>query len=159
MNWQNYKLPVEALRLLESAPKVTFAENVEQLIDLACGGPGSDSFEVAYDVPGHGRVIEAKVVRVRNGVSANYTDPYMRRRDPDCLIVGDDWPSDKPRFRDLYHTEFGVLRQQTFDWLSKQELACFFFTAGRPEMGIDALAIVPANAGFFALGLAMLQGI
>jgi hypothetical protein len=35
----------------------------------------------------------------------------------------------------------------------------FAFKAGHPGMGMDALAIVPANAGFFALGLAMLQGI
>jgi hypothetical protein len=104
-------------------------------------------------------VVEANVVRVRNGVSANYVDPYMRRRDPDCLVIGDDSPSDKPRFRDSFHEDFQGLRSQTFTWLATQPLACFFFTAGHPEMGIDALAIVPANAGFFALGLAMLQGL
>lgn len=159
MNWKHLTLPDDAMRLLESAPKVTFAESIEQLIDLACGGPGSNYFEVTYEVPGHGRVVEATVARVRNGVSANYLDPYMRRRDPDCLIIGDDSPSDKPRFRDSFQAEFGDLRSQTFDWLSQQELACFFFTAGQPDMGIDTLAIVPANAGFFALGLAMLQGL
>lgn len=159
MKWDHLILPIDARALLESAPKVTFAENINQLIDLACGGPESNSFEVAYDVPGHGRVVEAKVVRVRNGVSANYLDPYMRRRDPDCLVIGDDFPSDKPRFRDSFQMEFDGLRSQTFEWLSKQELACFFFTAGQPGMGIDALAIVPANAGFFALGLALLQGL
>jgi hypothetical protein len=159
MDWKHLKLPSDARRLLEAAPKVTFAESIDQLIDMACGGPGSDQFEVAYDVPGHGRVVEAQVVRVRNGVSANYLDPYMRRRDPDCLVIGDDSPSDKPRFRDSFNEEFHSLRGQTLEWLSKQELACFFFTAGQPDMGIDALAIVPANAGFFALGLAMLQGL
>lgn len=153
------KLPYDAERLLEAAPKVTFAENIDQLIDLACGGAGSNYFEVAYDIPGGGRVVEAKVSRVRNGVSANYVDPYMRRRDPDCLVVGDDLPSDKPRFRDTFNMEFDTLRNQTFEWLSKQELVCFYFTAGKPDMGIDCLAIVPANAGFFALGLAMLQGL
>ena len=158
-NWKNFKIPPDARRILELAPKVTFAENLDQLIDLACGGKDKNSFEVIYDIPGVGRVVEASVVRVRNGVSANYSDPYMRRRDPNCLIVGDDGPSDKPRFRDVYHTEFEDVREQTFDWLSKQELACFFFTAGLPEKGIDTLAIVPANAGFFALGLAMLQGL
>ncbi|RPI34944.1 MAG: DUF4914 family protein [Chloroflexota bacterium] len=159
MDWKLLKLPADASLLLTSAPSVTFAENIEQLIDIACGGPGSNSFEVAYDVPGYGRVVEAQVVRVRNGVSANYLDPYMRRRDPDCLVIGDDSPSDKPRFRDSFDTEFDSLRCQTFDWLSKQDLVCFFFTAGQPDMGIDALAIVPANASFFALGLAMLQGL
>lgn len=159
MDWKHLKLPVDARRLLESAPSVTFAESIDQLIDMACGGPDSDRFEVAYDIPGHGRVVEAKVVRVRNGVSANYLDPYMRRRDPDCLIIGDDSPSDKPRFRDSFNSEFHILRSETFEWLAQQDLACFFFTAGQPDMGIDALAIVPVNAGFFALGLAMLQGL
>jgi hypothetical protein len=158
MNLKHLLLPIDAQHLLESAPNVTFADSIDQLIDLSCGGPGSNSFEVAYEVPGHGRVVEAKVVRVRNGVSANYLDPYMRRRDPDCLIIGDDSPSDKPRFRDSFQTEFSELRRQTFDWLSKQELACFFFTAGQPDMGIDTLAIVPANAGFFALGLPCCKG-
>jgi len=159
MDLSKLHLPSEARDLIESAPKVIIAESIEQLIDLACGGKNSNYFEVAYNVPGIGRVVEATVARVRNGVSANYTDPYMRRRDPDCLIIGDDSPSDKPRFRDSFKTEFHVLRRQTFDWLKQQELICFFFTAGKPDMGIDAMAIVPANAGFFALGLAMLQGL
>lgn len=159
MDWRTLKLPVDARLILEAAPKVTFAENIAQLIDLACGGPGSQSFEVSYDVPGQGRVVEAQVVRVRNGVSANYLDPYMRRRDPNCLVLGDDAPSDKPRFREVFNGEFADLRCQTFEWLAQQELACFFFTAGQSEMGIDTLAIVPANAGFFALGLALLQGL
>ncbi|MDZ4158614.1 MAG: DUF4914 family protein [Anaerolineaceae bacterium] len=159
MQWEAVKLPKDARAILSAAPKVVLAENIDQLIDLACGGPGSDYFEVAYDVPGHGRIVEATVARVRNGIAANYTDPYMRRRDPDCLIIGDDQPTDKPRFRDQYNFEFSELRKQTFEWLSKQELAFFFFSAGQSGLGLDALAIVPANAGFFALGLAMLQGI
>jgi len=123
MSWKHLNLPVDARRLLESARNVTFAESTDQLIDLACGGPGSNRFEVAYDVPGHGRVVEATVVRVRNGVSANYQDPYMRRRDPDCLIVGDDSPSDKPRFRDSFKAEFNSLRSQPFEWMADQDLA------------------------------------
>lgn len=159
MEWKDVTYPPDIKKLFETAPKVTFAENTSQLIDLACGGKDSQYFEVAYDVPGHGKVIEAIVARVRNGVCVNYTDPYMRRRDPDCLVIGDEEPSDKPRFRNIFHDDFSTLRQQTLEWLSKQELACFFFTAGQVGMGIDTLAIVPANAGFFALGLAMLQGI
>jgi hypothetical protein len=30
--------------------------------------------------------------------SVNYTEVYMRRRDPHCLVVADDQPSDKPQF-------------------------------------------------------------
>jgi len=62
MDLMKLALPKEAQQLLVSAPKVTFAESIDQLIDLACGGPGSDYFEVAYEVPGHGRVVEATVV-------------------------------------------------------------------------------------------------
>ena len=103
MDWEAFKVTGRCASFAQFAPSVTFAESIDQLIDMACGGPDSDRYEVAYDVPGHGRVVEAKVVRVRNGVSANYLDPYMRRRDPDCLIIGDDSPSDKPRFRDLFY--------------------------------------------------------
>jgi hypothetical protein len=58
-----------------------------------------------------------------------------------------------------FGTDFAPLRQQTFEWLKGQELAMFGFVAGGAGMGMDALVIAPANAGFFALGLAMLQGI
>jgi hypothetical protein len=51
------------------------------------------------------------------------------------------------------------MRQQTFEWLKSQELVMFGFVAGGVGMGMDAVVIAPANAGFFALGLAMLQGI
>lgn len=157
--WKILNLPPELDALLEAAPSVTLAEDIDQLVELAVGGPGSDSFEVAYDLPDGRRVVEATAVRVRNGVCANYADPYMRRRDPDCMVIADDRPSDKPRFRDRYGTEFEPVRQEALDWLRGQPLAVFGFFAGRKGMGADAVAIVPANAGFFALGLAMLQGI
>jgi hypothetical protein len=55
--------------------------------------------------------------------------------------------------------DFGPLRQQTFEWLKTQELVMFDFVAGGAGLGMDAVVIAPANAGFFALSLAMLQGI
>jgi len=96
---------------------------------------------------------------VRNGISANYMDPYMRRRDPDCMVIADNMPSDKPRFDEVFGLPFNELRQATFDWLVTQDLAIYAFEMGQPMMGGDALAICPANAGFFAFGLALLQGI
>lgn len=157
--WHVFNPPAEVAELLAAAPKVIVATSVEMLIDLACGGPESNYYEVVYDVPGKGRVVEATVARVRNGVVVNYTEPYMRRRDPDSLVVGDDRPTDQPRFRERFGREFASIRQEALAWLKTQELAVFGFIAGRPGMGPDALAIVPANAGFFALALAMLQGI
>src|SRR5690606_30290954 len=64
-----------------------------------------------------------------------------------------------PTFRDAFNRDFESVRQETFAWLKTQELAVFPFTAGMPDKGTDAIVIAPANAGFFALGLAMLQGI
>ncbi len=157
--WQVFNPPPEVAELLSAAPRVIVVSSVEMLIDLACGGPESNYYEVAYEVPGKGRYVEATVARVRNGVVVNYTEPYMRRRDPDSLVVGDDRPTDQPRFRERFGREFGPIRQEALTWLRSQELAVFGFIAGRPGMGPDALAIVPANAGFFALALAMLQGI
>ena len=156
---QQLRLPEEVTTLLDAAPKVIVATTKEELVNLACGGPDSDSFEVSYDIPGKGKVIEAMVSRVRNGICANYLEPYMRRRDPECMLMGDTLPTDKRTFEDRFGKPFAPMRERTMDWLKEQELAVFAFVAGRPKMGIDAIAIAPANAGFFALGLAMLQGI
>jgi hypothetical protein len=104
-------------------------------------------------------VVEATVNRVSNGISVNYTDPYMRRRDPDCLLVADVSPTDKPSYKSRYGKEFGELRQETLTWLSGQDLGLFAFHTGGPDVGQDAVAILPANAAFFALGLGLLQGI
>ncbi|HQN02187.1 MAG TPA: DUF4914 family protein, partial [Candidatus Hydrogenedentes bacterium] len=152
-------LPAEAAALLAAAPNVIVAASTAELVDLACGGKDSDAFEVAYEVPGLGRVVEATVARVRNGVSANYHDIYMRRRDPDCMVMGDTFPTDKPTFEERFGKSFEALREKTVAWLKEQDLAVFAFIAGRRKMGMDAVVIAPANAGFFALGLAMLQGI
>lgn len=153
------RLPEEARTLLAAAPRVVVAESVEQLVELAAG---DGLFEVAYDVPGRGRVVEATATRVRNGIAANYTEAYMRRRDPDALVIADDRPTDKPRFAERFGRPFDGVREETFAWLRTQELAVFAFYAGEPEetrRGFPAAVIGPANAGFFALGLAMLQGI
>ncbi len=152
-------LPTEAADVLTAAPNVIVVNSTAELVDLACGGKDSDYFEVAYDVSEKGRIVEATVSRVRNGISANYLEPYMRRRDPDCMIIGDSHPTDKQTYKERFGEEFDPFRDRTLAWLKEQELAIFAFRAGKPKMGIDAVAIVPANAGFFALGLAMLQGL
>jgi hypothetical protein len=159
-DWTKLKnLPADLRELLRAAPSVYWPANEAELIDAAVGGPDRDRAEVAYDVPGKGRVLEATVARVRNGIAANYVDPYMRRRDPDCMFIADELPSDKVRFKDRFKLDFTSLREETFAWLRTQPLAAFGFTAGDPKMGYDAIVVAPANAGFFALGLAMLQGI
>lgn len=158
-DWTALNLPEEARELLSAAPSVVWAGSTQEIMDLACGGPHSDYFEVRYGVPGRGSVLEATVARVRNGVVANYPEAYMRRRDPDCMFIADDRPTDKPRFQDRFSYEFNRLQEETFAWMRRQPLAAFGFKAGQAGMGVDAMVIAPANAGFFAFGLALLQGI
>jgi hypothetical protein len=153
-------LPPDVAEIFAAAPRITIASRVDELRDLAVSHPDDRGIhEVAYDVPRRGRIAEARVCRVKNGVSANYLDPYMRRRDPDSMVIGDDLPTNKPRFTERYGQPFDAVRQEAIDWLKTQELAAFFFIAGHDHIGMPAMAIAPANAGFFALGLALLQGI
>ncbi len=154
-----FQIPLSAQEILAACPKYIVASTRQQLFELATRDAVNGVHEVAYDVPGRGRVVEATVCRVKNGIAANYVEPYMRRRDPDCMLIADDLPTDKRRYEEAYGESFEPLRQATFEWLKTQELALFPLIAGAPGMGADALVIAPANAGFFALGLALLQGI
>ncbi len=154
------EIPLEAAEVLNACPGYTVARHVDDLVALATRDAGPDGWhEVAYDVPGRGPVLEARACRVKNGVAANYAEPYMRRRDPDCMFIADDRPTDKPHFSDRFEQPFEAVREATFEWLKTQELALFYFVAGTRGVGVDAMAVCPANAGFFALGLAQLQGI
>lgn len=152
-------LPDEVYALLTSGKGYTVFETTEELADAAVGGTDSMEFEVKYDVPGKGEVVEAIVHRVTNGISANYVEPYMRRRDPDTMVIADKLPTDKERFEERFGYDFSSLKRSTFDWLKEQELAIFFYFAGNQGVGMGGMAIAPANAGFFALGLATLQKI
>jgi hypothetical protein len=138
---------------------VTVANGIEDLETVACPRDGSRSTTVSYDLPDGSHVDEADVVRLSNGIGANYREAYMRRRDPECMVVADDKPSDKPRFSDRFGYEFSKLKAETFEWLAGQDLAVFAFQMGQPGLGADAMAICPVNAGFFAFGLGLLQGV
>jgi hypothetical protein len=157
--WSVLRLPDELSVVLERCPSVSLVRTVQELVDLACGGPDRSDFRVEYDLPDGRTVCEATVARVRNGIVVNYPEPAMRRRDPDCMLIADDKPSDKPRYRDRFGEEFDEVRRETLEWLAAQDLALFGFHTGRPGMGDHAVAVAPRNAAFFALGLALLQGI
>lgn len=150
-------LPIDILELLEGAKSVTLFNTVQELADAAAGSPDNLSYEVEYDIPGKGPYVEAIVHRVKNGISANYTEKYMRRRDPDTMVIADDLPSDKILFKDKYGMEFSGVRTETMEWLKEQDLAIFFYFAGKEGIGAGGMAIAPINAGFFCMGLAMLQ--
>ena len=158
MNLDKLHLPEETLNLLMNARSVSLPGSIQEMMDAACGGKDSNQYTVSYMVPGVGQVVEAEVARVRNGLSANYIEPYMRRRDPDCMVIGDEFPTDKPRFIDRYGYDFATLRQETMQWVQQQDLAVFCFYAGNQQIGLHTVAICPLNASFFAMGLALLQG-
>ncbi|MCX7707279.1 MAG: DUF4914 family protein [Anaerolineae bacterium] len=162
MDWSAYNPPAEVAEILAACPALTIASTTDELLAMSCCPPninGWGYFEVAYDVPGRGRIVEATVARVRNGIAVNYTDTYMRRRDPDCMVIGDDLPTDKETYQQRFGTPFAPVREATFAWLKTQELILFGFRAGQGDMGVDALVLAPKNTAFFALALALLQGI
>ncbi len=152
-------LSSELREILDKAPSFVVPTCKEELVEAALGDAGADRFEVAYEVPGRGRVVEAVVVRCRNGVAVNYVEPYMRRRDPQCMVVADELPTDKSRFRDRFGEPFDRLRGEVLQWLARQELLVMPFHAGSKNLGYHGLLIAPRNAGFFAAGLADLQGL
>lgn len=152
-------LPDDAKVILTGCKSFKVFDNVKQLSVAAVGGENRNYFEVSYSLPNNEIITEVIVHKVTNGISANYTDAYMRRRDPDTMLIGDDLPSDKEKFKDKFGYNFDELRKETISWLQSQELAVFFYFAGRNNIGSGGIAIAPANAGFFAMGLAMLQQI
>jgi len=159
-DWSHLRLPPEIFSILEHAKSVYFPQDRNEVIRLALGGGDNDVHEVIYDVPGHGLVTEATVVRCKNGLSVNYTEPSMRRRDPDCMVIGDALPTDKCPYSDRFGVPFDGLRTETFEWLKQQDLCVMAFILGghSEESGLGALMIAPANAGFFLGALADLQG-
>ncbi len=155
-------LPVELANLLSKPDvNITIAKSREELVELSLGGSMStEVFDVNFDVNGKS-VREAYVTNCKNGVVANYDDPYMRRRDGNCMVIGDESPTDKPTYRERFGESFDNTRSQTFEWLSTQkDLLLLPFVAGNAhlKLGYDALLVVPKNAAFFAAGLADLQG-
>jgi hypothetical protein len=155
---ESIALPADLLAVLRAAPQVTVFRNSSELLEAAA--PTSEAhYPVGYEVGSGEFVLEAKVCRTRNGLAANYVEEYMRRRDPDCMFVGDALPTDKPRFDERFGRPFEGVRAESFEWLKQQPLAVFFFFAGKREMGTPSMVIAPANAAFFAFGLSLLQGI
>ena len=156
--WQVMNLDSKLEEVLLAAPSITIPETKEDLIELSLGNEGADSFDVKYDVPGKGEITEAIVHRVRNGVAANYPDPYMRRRDPESMIIGDENPTDKTRFSERFNSSFEDFKGDVFEWLKGQDLILLPFISGDEGLGCESLLVAPANASFFAAALAEIQG-
>ena len=142
--------------LIANAKSVTVPKDRNEILEMAMGGQ-KDAFEVGYAVSGKGFVTEANVVKCKNGLAVNYMDMYMRRRDPNCMLIADTKATDKTRYDDVFGETFEPLRQDTFTWLKEQDLIVMPFMAGSRTLGYDAILITPKNAAFFAGGLADLQ--
>ncbi|MFV0632933.1 DUF4914 family protein [Demequina sp.] len=150
-------LAPEVRAALEAAPSLTIPATREELYTLSLGPEGGPQFSVDYDVDGE-IVTEATVTRCRNGMAVNYPEDYMRRRDPQCMVIADSRPTDKTRFADRFGHSFADTRHDTLTWLSKQDLVVVPFKAGGLTYGSPSLAIVPVNSAFFATALVDLQG-
>jgi len=141
--------------------EIIIPESREHLIEMAMGGAENMTFDVEYDVEGLGNVKEVYVSKCKNGIVANYYDTYMRRRDPDSLVIADHLPTDKITHEQRFGIKFDDIRSKTFEWIKQQKsLICMPFTAGNGEIGLGyaAILVLPANAAFFATALADLQG-
>ena len=172
--WTELDLPIHVREVLAAAPLMQVPENRPQLLDWALGRPTGTTdwrlgnrddhgvYEAIFHVPGKpnglGRIVEAVVTKARNGLAINFPDPAMRRRDPDAMVIGDSFPTDKPTYEDRFGQSFDSTRQQTLDWLKTQELVAMPFYAGADALGYGSLLIVPRQAAFFAAALSDLQG-
>ena len=154
--FKHFSLPECLRRIVDDCPSVIVPESKETLYELIFGNEHTTKIDVVYDVAGQS-VHEAGVVRCKNGAVVNFTEDYMRRREPDCMRIADDQPTDKARFQDVYGYAFDTLREDTFRWLSTQELILVPFKAGGYDFGYEAVLVCPRNAAFFAFALSQLQ--
>ena len=169
-SWSDLDLPAHAREVLGAARLVQIPETRLQLLDWALGRASGETdwklgnrddhsqYEVVFQTAAKGRITEAIITKARNGLAVNYPDPAMRRRDPDAMVIGDDLPTDKPRYEERFNEPFAAMRQRTLDWLKTQELVVMPFYAGTDELGYGSLLIVSRQAAFFAAMLADLQG-
>ena len=156
--FNRFELAPEVAEALKKCKCIAYAETKEELQEMAYGPTHTSRYDVVYPIEGLGTVKEAEVVRCKNGCVVNFMEDYMRRRDPNSMAIGDELPTDKPRFKDRFGYEFSKLRQETLDWLSNQQIVMLPFYAGPNGHGYPSLMICPMNAAFFALSLANMQG-
>ena len=148
----------ELTDVIENCKGVFVPTSKAELYDMVFGPEHADVYDVVFDVPGKGLVKEADVGRCKNGASVNFVEDYMRRREPDCMRIADDKPTDKKRFADVYGYKFDKLRRETMDWFKTQELILMPFNSGGNQYGYGSMLVCPKQCAFFAFALAHLQG-
>lgn len=169
-NWRSLKLPQDLVDLLGRAKSIHVAEKREDILDWALGRETGTTdwstasredmgtYTVSFDVAGKGSIVEAEVVKARNGMSVNFPDLAMRRRDPNAMVIADTEPTDKPTFDARFGKHFTEVRKETLDWLGQRDLIVLPFWSGPDELGYGSILVCPRNASFFAGMLADLQG-
>lgn len=136
----------ELTDVIENCKGVVVPTSKAELYDMVFGPEHADVYDVVFDVPGKGLVKEADVVRCKNGASVNFVEDYMRRREPDCMRIADDKPTDKKRFADVYGYKFDKLRRETMDWFKTQELILMPFNSGGNQYGYGSMLVCPKRA-------------
>ena len=155
--FDKFELPEDVRSALQKCRCLAYAETKEELDEMVYGPTHTSRYDVIYQIEGK-TVKEAEVIRCKNGAVVNFMEDYMRRRDPNCMVIGDDLPTDKPTYRERFGADFAPVRQETLDWLSTQRVILLPFRAGDRTYGYDSLMICPGNAAFFAAALANMQG-
>lgn len=150
-------MPAAVRAAIAASPRVVIPATRAELYQLALGPEGGPVFSVDYEANGE-TVTEATVTRCRNGIAVNYPEDYMRRRDPRCMLIADERPTNKDLYLDRFGETFDRVKQETLDWLATQELVVVPFKAGGLTFGSPSLAVMPVNSAFFALTLVDLQG-
>ena len=156
--WQNWGICNELKTVFDECPNVILPDTRNELINLSVGGKDNLEDKVAYDVDVK-EIIEADVIRCKNVIAINYPEAYMRRRDPDCMVVNNIAMTDKTTFTDRFNKDFEPLRNETLNWLKSNEIILVPFMAGGNEYGYPALMVAPKNAAFFAASIYDLQGV
>lgn len=156
--WNNLLLSKEHINLIESAKSYEIIHDRKRIYDLCVPGNKNEFFDVEYEVSDGKIIKEAFVANLKNGIGVNYYEDYMRRRDPETMLIADELPTDKKRYKDVYKKDFKELRQETFDWFKTQDVIVVPFISGNDNYGAHSIAIIPKNAAFFAYGLVLLQG-
>jgi hypothetical protein len=150
-------LPDDVLDILKNCKSITTFNTREEILNLSLGGKQNLFYEVKYEIDDK-EITEATVVRCKNGIVVNYVEEYMRRRDPESMVIGDDKPTDKPNYKEKYGESFANIRKKTFEWLKNQDLLIMPFLAGDVSLNYHALVIAPKNAAFFPFMLSDIQG-
>ena len=82
-------LPPHVKEIIEGGAEIIIPDTKEHLFDLALGGKDNMTYDVNFDVNGK-TIREAYITKCKNGLSVNFDDTSMRRRDPNSMVIADD---------------------------------------------------------------------